>query len=176
MSTPEDQEPKNLGGQPLKFKTVEELDLAIQNYFAEQDPHTMQALAETGRDSKGNMLFDTRTVLTEQKPYTMTGLARSLGVDRRTLLNYKNRDEYFPSIQGALNRCAEYAESQLFGPYSNGAKFALINNYNGKYQDWSDKQAIDHTSDGKRIESPAIYMSKIDPRDADAAPAEAEAS
>ncbi|GAA1053919.1 terminase small subunit [Dietzia natronolimnaea] len=166
---------KHAGGRPLKFQTVDELDLAIQNYFAEQDPHTTKALVESGRDAKGNMLFDTRTVLTEQKPYTMTGLARALGVDRRTLLNYKNKDEFFPSIQGALNRCAEYAETQLFGPYANGAKFALINNYNGKYQDWSDKQAIDHTSDGKRIESPAIYMSKIEPRDGDA-PAETEAS
>ncbi|MBB0998287.1 hypothetical protein G6024_14535 [Dietzia maris] len=136
------QEEKHPGGRPLKFQTVEELDLAIQNYFAEQDPHTTKVLVETGRDAKGNMLFDTRTVLTEQKPYTMTGLARALGVDRRTLLNYKNKDEYFPSIQGALNRCAEYAETQLFGPYANGAKFALINNYNGKYQDWSDKQVV----------------------------------
>ena len=176
MQDPTTQEaPSNDRGRPLKFKTVEELDLAIQNYFAEQDPHTMSALVETGRDSKGNMLFDTRTVLTEQKPYTMHGLARALDVDRKTLLNYKKRDDYFPSIQRALDRCAEYAEGHLYGPFANGAKFALINNYNGKYQDWSDKQAIDHTSDGKRIESPAIYMSKIDPRNDDA-PAEAEAS
>lgn len=175
MPDTQDQPVKHPGGRPLKFQTVEELDRAIQNYFAEQDPHTMSALVETGRDSKGNMLFDTRTVLTDQKPYTMTGLARALGVDRKTLLNYKKRDEYFPSIQGALNRCAEYAESQLFGPYANGAKFALTNNYNGEYQPWSDKQAIDHTSDGKRIESPAIYMSKIEPRNDDAT-AEAEAS
>jgi hypothetical protein len=63
-------EKKRPVGRPLKFETVEQLDLAIQNYFAECDPHTTQALVETGRDSKGNMLFDTRTVLTEQKPYT----------------------------------------------------------------------------------------------------------
>ena len=86
------QAPKHPGGRPLKFQTVEDLDLAIQNYFAEQDPHTMSALVETGRDSKGNMLFDTRTVLTEQKPYTMTGLARALGVDRKTLLGHITHD------------------------------------------------------------------------------------
>src|SRR3954452_6749963 len=129
-------------GRPLKFETVEQLDLAIQNYFAECDPHTTQALVETGRDSKGNMLFDTRTVLTEQKPYTMAGLARALGLDRKTLLNYKKRDEYFPSIQAAIDRCEEYAESQLYGPYANGAKFNLQNNYTGKYQPWTDKQVI----------------------------------
>lgn len=170
------EEPKHAGGRPLKFQTVEELDLAIQNYFAKQDPHTTSALVETGQDSKGNMLFDTRTVLTEQKPYTMTGLARAIGVDRRTLLNYKNRDEYFPSIQGAIGRCAEYAEGNLFGPFANGAKFALINNYNGEYQPWSDKQNIDHTTDGKRIEAPAIYMSNIAPRDTDDAPAQTDPS
>jgi hypothetical protein len=65
-------EQKRPVGRPLKFETVEQLDLAIQNYFAECDPHTTQALVETGRDSKGNMLFDTRTVLTEQKPCTMS--------------------------------------------------------------------------------------------------------
>src|SRR3546814_1374569 len=52
---------------PLKYQTVEELDLAIQNYFAECDPHTTKALVETGRDGQGNMLFDTRTILTEQR-------------------------------------------------------------------------------------------------------------
>lgn len=92
MAEVDDQAPKHPGGRPLKFQTVEDLDLAIQNYFAEQDPHTMSALVETGRDSKGNMIFDTRTVLTEQKPYTMTGLARALGVDRKTLLGHITHD------------------------------------------------------------------------------------
>ena len=80
-------QPKHAGGRPLKFKTVEELDLAIQSYFAEQDPHSTTELVETGRDKNGNMLFDTRTVLTEQKPYTMSGLARALGISRQTLLD-----------------------------------------------------------------------------------------
>ena len=89
----DDNEPekKRPVGRPLKFQTVAELDLAIQNYFAECDPHTTQALVETERDSKGNMLFDTRTVLTEQKPYTMSGLARALGISRQALLDYSER-------------------------------------------------------------------------------------
>src|SRR3954449_3778725 len=129
-------------GRPLKFHTVEELDLAIQNYFAECDPHTTKALVETGRDSKGNMLFDTRTVLTEQKPYTMSGLARALGISRQALLDYSEREEFLDSIAMAKQRCEEYAEGQLFGPYANGAKFNLQNNYQGKYQPWTDKQVI----------------------------------
>lgn len=47
------------------------------------------------------MLFDTRPELSDQEPYTMTGLAKALGVERKTLLNYKNRDKFFfSSIQG----------------------------------------------------------------------------
>lgn len=134
---------KHAGGAPFKYETVEALDLAIQNYFAECDPHTTKALVETGRDASGNMLFDTRTVLTEQKPYTMAGLARALGVDRKTLINYKNRSaEFFLSIQQAKQRCEEYAESQLFGPYANGAKFNLVNNYKDEYQPWADRQVL----------------------------------
>ncbi|BBE45493.1 MULTISPECIES: terminase small subunit [Rhodococcus] len=171
--TPQE-ENNNKGGRPLKYQTVEELDLAIQNYFAECDPHTTKALVETGRDGQGNMLFDTRTILTEQKPYTMAGLARALGISRQTLLDYSNRDEFLDSLRGAKQRCEEYAESQLFGPFANGAKFNLTNNYRGKHQDWSDKQSIDHTSDGKRIEAPAVYMSTIAPRDPEDAPAQTE--
>lgn len=41
--------------------------------------------------------------------------------------------------------------------------------------EWSYGKNVDVTSGGKRIESPAIYVSKIEPRDG-SAPAEAEAS
>jgi hypothetical protein len=136
---PEDKRPV---GRPLKFETIEQLDLAIQNYFADCDPHTTQALVETGRDSKGNILFDTRAVLTEQKPYTMSGLARALGISRQALLDYSEREEFLDSIAMAKQRCEEYAESQLYGPYANGAKFNLINNYRGKHQDWAERQVV----------------------------------
>lgn len=75
MADTPDPTPSRSVGQPLKFQTVEELDRAIQNYFAEQDPHETKTLVETGRDTKGNLLYDTRNVLTDQKPYTMTGLS-----------------------------------------------------------------------------------------------------
>ena len=139
---PASEQPSNPVGRPLKFQSVEELNRAIQNYFAKCDPHETQALVETGRDSKGNLLYDTRNVLTQQKPYTMAGLARALGVDRKTLLNYKNRDQFFPSIQDAKQRCEEYWEGLLASPYANGAKFNLVNNYNDEYQPWADKQVV----------------------------------
>ena len=35
----------------------------------------------------------------DNKPPTMAGLAYYLGIDRRTLYNYKKNDEYFPTIK-----------------------------------------------------------------------------
>lgn len=139
------------GGRPLKFETVDELDMAIQLYFDKQDPHVESHMVATGHNANGETMFETRKVLTDQKPYTMSGLARALGVSRQTLLDYSQRDEFLDSIEAAKARCQEYAESQLFGPYANGAKFNLINNYQGKHQNWADKQAVDHTTDGKSI-------------------------
>lgn len=147
----EEQETKNKGGRPLKFQTTDELDMAIQKYFDKQDPHVETHMVATGHTAKGETMFEDRKILTDQKPYTMAGLARALGVDRRTLLNYKKRDEFFPSILAAIERCEEYAESQLFGPYANGAKFSLINNYRGKHQDWADKHEVDHSSGNQPI-------------------------
>lgn len=148
----EQQEPeKHAGGRPLKFETVEELDMAINKYFAMCDPHIEKQQRKIATDNHGNPVFGPIDVLTEQKPYIMSGLARALGIDRRTLLNYGNKEEFFPTVQAAKNRCEEYAEGQLFGPYAMGAKFNLNNNYQGEYQPWADKQAIDHTTKDQPI-------------------------
>ena len=148
-----DDQPKdgesNPVGRPLKFKSVEALEMAIQLYFDEQDPHIQTHLEATGVSAKGETMFQERKVLTDQKPYTLTGLARALGVNRGTLLNYGKKEEFFSTIEAARARCAEYAETQLFGPYANGAKFALTNNYSAPDAEWSDKKAVDHTTKGQ---------------------------
>lgn len=138
-------------GRPLKFKSVDELEMAIQLYFDKQDPHVETHMVATGVNGSGETMFQERKVLTEQKPYTMSGLARALGVDRRTLLNYSHKEEFFPTVETARQRCEEYAEGQLFGPYANGAKFSLTNNYSQPGAEWSDKHAVDHTSKGESV-------------------------
>ena len=35
----------------------------------------------------------------KEKPYTMSGLAYYLGIDRKTLLNYSKNEEYFHTIK-----------------------------------------------------------------------------
>jgi hypothetical protein len=92
---------------PLKFKTPKEIEKKINAYFDECD--------KTG------------------DPYTITGLALSLGATRQTLLNYEEREGFFDTIKKAKTRVEHYAEKRLFGPSPTGAIFALKN------FGWSDK-------------------------------------
>ncbi|MFF6951813.1 terminase small subunit [Streptomyces iakyrus] len=140
---PDEEDSKHPGGRPLKFQTPEELDLAIQLYFDKCDPHVEKRMIATGVSPNGQTMFEQRDVITEQKPYTMAGLARALGVSRQTLLSYSEREEFLDSVASAKARCEEYAESMLFSPYSGGAKFNLTNNYEG----WSDKTEVKHDGD-----------------------------
>lgn len=99
-------------GQPPKFKTVEELDKKIQAYFAECEE--------------------------KEKPYTISGLALALDVDRKTIVNYSNKEQFFPTIKKARAKCENYAEEQLFvGRNTAGIIFNLKNNYS-----WKDQQDV----------------------------------
>lgn len=97
---------------PLKFKSVEELQEKINNYF----------------DNCDNL----------NKPYTITGLALALDTSRQCLINYENKEDYFDTIKKAKLKVEGYAEEQLFkGGNTAGVIFSLKNNYN-----WVDKQEI----------------------------------
>src|SRR3954468_127652 len=104
------QESTNPVGRPLKYRTVEELDRAIKRYFSQCDPHWEYKVDWTEkRNRQGQKVKDkdgqdkwVRLKLrrrTEQVHYTMAGLARALGIDRKTLLSYKGRPDFLPSIQ-----------------------------------------------------------------------------
>jgi hypothetical protein len=129
---------KNPVGHPLKYKTKAELDMAIQTYFDMCDPHIEERMVATGVNANGETMFATRKILTEQKPYTMSGLARHIGLTRRSLINYKNRDEFFDSIVSAKQRCEEYWEGRLDSKHDRGAAFNLTNNYDG----WRNRQEL----------------------------------
>jgi hypothetical protein len=111
-------------GRPLTYKTVQELDEAIELYF-ETD-------AYMGKDD------------TKHFAPTMSGLAYALGIDRKTLHNYTNNDEFFPSLKKAKARVETALEQRLYAANPAGVIFNLKNNYS-----WTDKQEIDHqSSDG----------------------------
>lgn len=101
-------------GRPNKFKSVEEMEQAIQEYFDycyEQD-----------------------------KPYTISGLACALDTTRRTLLDYQEQDEFSHTIKKAKAKIEAYNEELLYSKDvpTVGVIFNLKNNY-----DWKDKQEIE---------------------------------
>jgi hypothetical protein len=138
-------------GKPLLFGTVKELQDKIDAYFKscydyKRDSHgtrmkgrTCINLEEVADDPnlKKRYKYDKDYLMEQIKPFTVTGLAVALNTSRATLMNYENRDEYFNTIRNAKKIIYEYAESKLYSPYANGAKFALINNH-----DWKDKKDI----------------------------------
>lgn len=139
---------KHPGGRPLAYATVNALEQAINSYFNECDPHLAKRMIETGVSADGSMMFGLREVMTEQKPYTMSGLARHMEIDRGTLLNYSKLEQFFSTVEAARERVHEFAESQLYGRSSSGAQFVLKNNF-----DWKDKSEIDHTTAGKPVQA-----------------------
>lgn len=126
-------------GRPLKFQSVDELEVAIQQYFNSREPHIAKTKIKVTK-ADGTYYWQEDEELIPAKPKTMSGLARALGVHRSTLINYKGRPDFFDSIAAALAECEEYAEEQLFiGRNANGAVFVLKNNYG-----WSDRKQIEN--------------------------------
>ncbi len=117
-------------GRKLKIKSAKKLQERIDEYFASCFKPQVDKYGEPLLDEKGNV------VLIQVRPYTMTGLADSLDISRKTLKNYEGEPKFQEIIEKAKRRCEVYAEERLFDKDGvNGAKFNLINNY----EDWKEK-------------------------------------
>lgn len=129
-------------GRPLAFKSLEDLEEAVDLYF-ETDAYIETGISDTGEPIK-------------MYAPTMSGLALSLGVDRKTITNYANRDEFFPAIKKARSRVEVALEQRLYGNNVTGVIFNLKNNF-----DWRDSQNIDHTTNGKDISPSSVDPSLV---------------
>lgn len=89
-------------GRPLKFKTPEELQQKVDEYFAWCE--------------------------TNKKPETIARLAYWLGVDRQTIYNYEKRDGFFDIIKRARERILAGLEEALYTEGKTGQIF-LAKNY-----------------------------------------------
>lgn len=129
-------------GRPLKYKTVQDLQNAIDAYFK-------SCKGEILKDSEEQPVFNKfgQPVIINQKPPTVTGLALALGfTTRQSLLNYQAKKQFVDTITRAKSRCEDYAESRLFDrDGSNGAKFSLSNNFRG----WSEKSQNEDDASGQ---------------------------
>jgi hypothetical protein len=126
-------------GRPLAFKSVEDIKNKINEYFDYCDNRLVH-----GYDNKNNQEF----AYISPEPYTMSGLAYYLGIDRKTLLNYCNKDEFFPTIKSARDRVEMDIERRMNdkNTFTPGLIFNAKNNF-----DWKDKNETDITSGGKPI-------------------------
>ncbi|WP_308779630.1 terminase small subunit [uncultured Clostridium sp.] len=120
---------KKKGGRPLKFKTPEELEKRIEEYF---------------KYAKDNM----------EVP-TVSGLAWFLGTNRQCLLRYQEEDNDLlksvpDDVKGMFRDTVKQAKARIEAGYEQalfsknsavGAIFTLKNNYG-----WVDKQEVERTN------------------------------
>ena len=100
-----------------KYKNKKQLEELINKYFED---------------------FDNK-----DKPYTMSGLAYALGIDRITLINYSKDELFFTLIKNAKDRVqAQLEENALMG--KGNATFTIFNLKNN--YGWVDKQEISQSS------------------------------
>lgn len=163
-------------GRPEKYKTVLQLQTIIIEYFKECDPHwideeywdypylehddvEMEEQAHGGalkRVRKKNYSVDevlmTRKHKTEQQPYTMSGLARRLGLSRQGLMEYKAKDDFSDTIKEARALVEEFNERLLLsGKYATGAIFNLKVNFGFK----------ENEEENKPPENPIIFINNV---------------
>ena len=115
------------------------------------------------KKADGTFYWGEEERISEQRPYTVSGLAAALGIRRDTLIDYKERDEFSDSINAAYEKCHRYAEEQLYGRAASGAAFSLKNNWG-----WRDKSEVDHTTDGNPLPAVVRIIDERQPsRDSD---------
>lgn len=125
-------EKKHAGGRPPKYKTAKEMQEKIDKYFKECD--------------------------NSNRPYTITGLALALDLDRKSIINYSEQDEFFHTIKKAKLQVENYLEERLINDTSTtGIIFNLKNNYG-----WKDKQeniniGVSYEDYIKRVEDEEEY-------------------
>lgn len=129
------------GSRPLKFKSVAEMQVVIDEYFDWCDARIIK-----GWNNKEEKEF----AYISPAPYTMHGLARRIGLSRQGLLNYSYKGKFFDAIKEAREKIAEDVETRLMeGRTSIGAIFNLKNNF-----DWRDKTETEHSGKVQWSEEP----------------------
>ena len=138
---------KDVGGRPRKFKTVEQMEKAIAAYFDECDVRTVEMVTKQGEV----------VTVTKPMPYSMSGLAETIGISRQRLLDYNARtDEYGQgfrtTITHARARVERNLEERMYDGVGSprGHEFGLKNNFK-----WRDKHELEHSG---AIKGPLVII------------------
>lgn len=111
-------------GRPPLYTNAEELENNISEYFDWCDNRIQQVY-----DKKSGEVIE----VINPAPYTMSGLAYFLHMDRDSLLNYSKKKDFFGTIKAARDRVAQDVENRLMeGGNAAGAIFNLKNNFGWK--------------------------------------------
>lgn len=111
-------------GQPLLFKTKEDLQEKIDAYFNSCYKVNGEWVKECVR------------------PLTISWLALELETSRQTLINYEQKEQFFDTIKKAKQKIESWTEEQLYrNTQVTGVIFNLKNNY-----DWKDKSEVDNNT------------------------------
>ncbi|MDD4564826.1 MAG: terminase small subunit [Eubacteriales bacterium] len=134
-------EEKRGRGRPPKYKTPEEMQIVIDQYFEECEGTLL-----TDKDGELKLTKYGEPIYIGAKPPTVTGLALALGfTSRLALLNYQDKEAFVNTVTRAKARVERYAETRLFDKDgANGAKFSLANNFRG----WQEKQNVEMSGPG----------------------------
>ena len=125
-------------GRPLKYKTAEEMQAGIDEYFELCQP-------KYATDAEGNVLKDNRgNPITELNPPTLTGLALHLGFcNRSAMYDYEARGEFCHAVKTARSRCEQWVETNgLKGNTPPAMAIFALKNYG-----WTDKPEKQETDD-----------------------------
>ena len=121
---------KHPGGRPMKYKTKEDLQKAIYDYFNECKTNTKEV-----------QLKDGPITISSPRVPTIAGLAYAIGVDRQTVYNYEKNQEFFDIIKTARDYIMAQIESAAINDdVNNGPIIFVMKNYG-----YSDKQEIEHS-------------------------------
>lgn len=142
---------QKITGRPPTFKTPEEMQVKIDQYFEEIEGHPLL-------DNDGKVMQDKwgYPVYVDRHPPTITGLALALGFNtRKSLLDYCGKPAFVNTVERAKSRVERYAEERLYDREGQrGAEFSL--KYNFRWD--APKEEKDDTggSGGGIIEMPAV--------------------
>ena len=85
----------------------------------------------------------------KEKPYTMSGLAYALDMDRRSLLNYSKDEKFFPTIKKAKEKVEQQLEENALMGKANSTFtiFNLKNNYG-----WRDTVEVKNDNEISKVD------------------------